>query len=378
MAADPNSLQGRRRTGRRYVILVFVVLALAAGWAGLWKFAAGKAQETLDGWRAREARVGRVYTCGTQTIAGFPFRIELMCDRASAVLQQNHPPLELKLANIMVAAQVYQPTVLTSEYMSPLTAAEPGHQPTFIANWKLARSSVSGTPNSPESVAIMLESATLDRMNGSARENMVRAKRIEIHGRMLEGSARSNPVIEVLLNLKKTSAPAIHPAATAPVDVDLDVVLRGLKDFAPKPWPDRFREIQAANGRIEVNKARVQQGETIAVGSGTLGLNAQGKLQGQLNITVAGLEPFLKNIGADRMVQSSPTVDRLAGTLDRLMPGLGGIARQQAGANLSAGISLLGQPATLEGKRAVSLPLRFDEGAIFLGPIPIGKSPTLF
>ena len=32
----------------------------------------------------------------------------------------------------------------------------------------------------------------------------------------------------------------------------------------------------------------------------------------------------------------------------------------------------------LEGKPAVSLPLRFDDGAMFLGPIPIGKLPPVF
>ena len=37
----------------------------------------------------------------------------------------------------------------------------------------------------------------------------------------------------------------------------------GLKDFAPKPWPERFREIQAAGGRLDFTQSRVQQGETI-------------------------------------------------------------------------------------------------------------------
>ena len=60
------------------------------------------------------------------------------------------------------------------------------------------------------------------------------------------------------------------------------------------------------------------------------------------------------------------------------MPGLGNVARQQVGANISAGINLLGEQTTLEGKRAVTLPLRFSDGAVFLGPIPIGKTPALF
>ena len=78
------------------------------------------------------------------------------------------------------------------------------------------------------------------------------------------------------------------------------------------------------------------------------------------------------------MVQASPTVDKLSGALDRLVPGLGNVARQQAGANIAAGINLLGEQTTLEGKRAVALPLRFNDGAIFLGPIPIGNAPALF
>jgi hypothetical protein len=71
-------------------------------------------------------------------------------------------------------------------------------------------------------------------------------------------------------------------------------------------------------------------------------------------------------------------MDKLAGALNRIAPGLGDVARQQASANIATGINLLGEPATLEGKPAVILPLRFDNGAVFLGPIPVGVTPALF
>ncbi|HEX3857995.1 MAG TPA: DUF2125 domain-containing protein [Pseudolabrys sp.] len=370
--------QPRRRTGRRYVVMVILVFALFGGWSWFWHYASVTAQATIDGWRAREAKVGRVYSCGSQTIGGYPFRIEVNCDRASAVLNRNKPPLEIKTPGVLIAAQIYQPTLLISEFTGPLTIAEPGYPPEFIANWTLAQTSVRGTPAAPQRVSIVFDRPVLDRMNGAVRENLLRANHIEIHGRMAEGSAVNKPVIEVALSLDDASAPALSPVSVQPVDADIVAVLRGLNDFSPKPWPVRFREIQAAGGRIDITKARVQQGETIALGSGALSINANGRLQGQLNVTVAGLEPFLKTIGADRLVQASPTVDRLAGSLDKLIPGLGSVARQQAGANVAAGINLLGQPATLEGQRAVTLPLRFDNGAIFLGPIPIGQSPALF
>jgi hypothetical protein len=151
-----------------------------------------------------------------------------------------------------------------------------------------------------------------------------------------------------------------------------------MNDFSPKPWSARFREIQAAGGRIDVTKARVQQGDILAIGEGSVSLNDNGRLEGQLRVTVAGLDQFLTAIGAPQRVQSSPNMDKLVGALDRLAPGLGGMARQQAGANISLGINLLGEPATLEGRKAVTLPLRFTDGAVFLGPVPIGNTPALF
>jgi hypothetical protein len=371
------TLSAQRRQWR-YIVMLVLVAALFGGWSLFWNFAANKAEATIEGWRAREAKAGRIYACGEQTIGGYPFRFELNCERASALFNSNQPPIEIKSSGVLVAAQVYQPTLLISEFHGPLTIANPGQPPDIIVNWKLAQSSLRGTPAAPERVALVFDRPVVDRMTGGSQQHVLTAQHIEIHGRIAGGSVASNPVIEVALKLDQAAAPGLLPAAAAPVDADITAVLRGLKDFAPKPWAARFREIQAANGGIEIGQARVQQGETIAVGSGTLALNANGRLEGQLRVTIAGIEPFLNAIGAQQMVQASPTMDKLSGMLDRLAPGLGNVARQQAGANISAGINMLGEQTTLEGKSAVTLPLRFTDGAIFLGPIPIGKAPALF
>ena len=372
------SLQSRRRTGIRYTILLFLVLAVIAGWSAFWKFAAGKAETTIEGWRAREAKAGRTYTCGSQTVGGYPFRIEVDCEHAAALFQSNQPPVEVKTDSLLVAAQVYQPGLLISEFHGPLTVGEPGKTPEITADWKLAQSSVRGTPAAPERVSLVLDQPAVDRMDGTARLNVLRAKHIEIHGRIAEGSAASKPVVEIALQLAQATAPALHPAAAQPIDADITVMLRGLNDFSPKPWPARFREIQVAGGRLDVTKARVQQGDILAAGSGILAINANGRLEGELRITMAGVDRFLAALGVQQRVQTSESMDKIVGALDRIMPGLGDVARQQAGANLSLGIDLLGEQTTLEGKRAVALPLRFTDGAAFLGPVPIGNVPPLF
>ena len=188
-------------------------------------------------------------------------------------------------------------------------------------------------------------------------------------------------MIEVVLKLAAASAPSWHQAAATPVDADITAVLRGLKDFSPQSWPVRFRELQAAGGRIEIANARVKQGDTIAVASGVLGLTPAGRLDGQINLTIANLEIFLPSLGLDRMLApetASPQLNNAFGALDRIMPGLGNVARKNAGPAIVASINIMGQPAELEGQRAVKLPLRFNDGAVSLGPVMIGFVPPLF
>ena len=367
-----------RRRSWRYIGTLVLFVWLIGGWSWLWYDTAGRAEIAIEGWRAREANAGRLYTCGSQSIGGYPFRIEVDCDKASALFRSNEAPVEIKTSGILIAAQIYQPDLLISEFHGPLTIAEPGHAPNIVVNWKLAQSSVRGTPVAPERVSLVFDKPVVDRMTGGVEQKLLQARHIEIHGRIAEGSAANRPVVEIALRFDQASAPGLHPAAVQPVDADIIAVLRGLNDFSPKPWPQRFREMQAAGGRIDISQARVQQGETIAIGGGSLSLNADGRLEGQLRVTIAGLEPFLTAIGAQQMVQTSPTMDRLSGALYRLAPGLGNVARQQIGANISTGINMIGEQTTLEGKRAVTLPLRFEDGVILLGPIRIGDAPALF
>src|SRR3972149_1874514 len=101
-----SSPSARRRSGRYFSLLLLVAL-LFGGWSGFWYYAAGKAEATVDGGRGREAKSGRIYDCGSQTIGGYPFRFELNCDAASALLQSNQPPVEIKARGVLVAAQVY-------------------------------------------------------------------------------------------------------------------------------------------------------------------------------------------------------------------------------------------------------------------------------
>ena len=89
MARNPSA----RRRIWRYISLLMLVAILFGGWSWLWSYAAGKAEVTLDGWRAREAKAGRIYACGSQTIGGYPFRFEVDCSRPPHRFRATSRPL---------------------------------------------------------------------------------------------------------------------------------------------------------------------------------------------------------------------------------------------------------------------------------------------
>jgi hypothetical protein len=75
-------------------------------------------------------------------------------------------------------------------------------------------------------------------------------------------------------------------------------------------------------------------------------------------------------------------LDRAAPALnaiDRAVPGLAARIAPQQQQSLQAGLlGLLGKPVEIEGKRGVSLLVKFADGNASLGPIPLGQVPPAF
>jgi hypothetical protein len=385
----------RRPLWRLFIAPVLLVIA-AIAWSAFWFYAASQVDVQADAWRTREAKSGRVYDCARRSVAGYPFRLEIRCDGASVSLISQTAaaaaPITAKLGEILVVAQVYDPKLVIAEFAAPATISDSGSAP-LVVNWSKGRSSVVGLPGVPQRASIVFDDGAIDRVNGSVQTPLATAKHIELHARLAEGSPTDHPVIEAVLQLGRGSIREVHPLLAEPFDADVRLLLSGLKDLSPKPWPARFRELQAAGGHVEIEQSRIQQGDLIAVAAGKLGLNADGCIEGELQMTVAGLEKVIPALGIEKMLDEGvpqTTLDRVApgvktqdlnnlfGALDRAIPGLGKVVKQNANVGVAAGINSLGTEAVLEGRKARAFPLRFVGGAVFLGPLKVAQIPPLF
>jgi hypothetical protein len=147
-----------------------------------------------------------------------------------------------------------------------------------------------------------------------------------------------------------------------------------------------FRDMQAAGGGIEIKSFRIERSDAIIVGTGALSLNPDGRLDGVINVAIAGIDNIVPLLGIDQLIGQG--VDRLTGgsgsseqglnALDRLLPGLGGVVRDQTNASVVDNIKKMGQATEIDKKPAVALPLRVTDGVISVGIIPVGIIPPLF
>ena len=141
-----------------------LLVALAVIWTGLWFYAASAAETAIAGWRAREAKSGRTYECGSQSISGFPFRIEVQCTK---------PVVEWRgKGTQLVAAQGRRPGDAGANLpadpadwrvQEPDDGRRAGQPPAYVVNWTLGQSSMRGTPRAPQRGSLVF-----DNLNGAA------------------------------------------------------------------------------------------------------------------------------------------------------------------------------------------------------------------
>jgi hypothetical protein len=355
-----------------------VLLALVALWTGFWFYAASVAQQTLDRWREQESRLGRVYTCGSQTSGGYPFRIEVRCADVTLEMRGATPAIVVTAKNLTTVAQVYEPSLLIAEITGPLIVSDPGGRNSFLATWDLAQASLRGKPSAPERISIAVDNLQVARGQEGRNGALASARHVEAHARADPTSTAQSAIVDLAIRLSGGTAPGAGPLTTLPLDAEMTAVLHGLRSFTPKALSAMLKDLQQGGGRLELSNARVQQGDTVVRANGSLALSGSGRLDGTILLTVAGLEKFIAaQGGVQKFLPGAGGAGRgpALSALDRYAPVLGQDARERVESSL---IGLLGERTQLEGRPAVAVPLRFSDGAAFLGPVPLGRTPAIY
>lgn len=347
---------------RRWLIaLPFAVLVLVGiGWSFAWQWSAGRAEAEIDAWIAREAAEGRNWACASREFGGFPFRFELICN-APTVTFAGPEAWTARMTRAHAVAQVWNPRHIIAEFEGPSVLTEAASGREITANWSLLQVSGVGREGRAERVSIAANDYTL----AEGGTTVFSARHAELHVRHHPGEAAGT--LDIALGFTGASGMALSATprtagvaaaqaaaqAAKSIDGEMQASVTQVPPFRSMPAAERLALWQQAGGRVQLQLARITGGGGALSASGDLGLDAQRRPDGRLDLAVVKAQPLFA-----AMAEAGLMPDFLA--------------------NLAPAMMMAGLPTTVDGQKASSFPFVFRNGQVMLGVLPLGKIGPLY
>jgi hypothetical protein len=339
------------RPRRLGLILPFVLLiVLALGWTGLWFYGRHRIGLELDNFFARQASLGRVWSCPDRTIGGYPFRIEVAC-RAPTFATRQGAPTEVtgKLERLSVTAQTagaFNLAHVVSRFEGPLVINEAGFGRTTVT-WKEALGSFRGTHRRVERTSIDMKE--IEALIEPKDADTVRLKAASFEAHLREGVSPAEPgAYDIAIRLNGAVIPPLDRAMNSadPVNLLLDGKALNIGAIDRRDWRATLENWRLAKGAFRVEQFTLAKGAPRLEAKGDLRLDAEKRLEGRLDANFVNAGPLLSQLG----------INVGGGAAGALLGGLLGGSRAQ------------GEP---QRDRALRLPLVLGDGRLAVGPFRV-------
>ena len=321
------------------------VLLLAGGWALAWRWAAGETVHTLDDWMAREARVGRHWTCPDRAVSGFPARVVVACTAPRFAGEIAERTFAGRLGGFRAEASLFHPRTIQAALQSPFAVEASAGDGALDLTWTRLDVELAGLPDvvgrtdlQAEGLAVKGDVAAWGHLEGEAdRLTAAVAKRAD----------RADDAYDLHLDLAGGHVPALDAllGLTAPMTAILEATVDQVDFAASGGAADRLEIWRQAGGRVEIGSLRLTHGTASIGGSGGLVLDGAHRPEGRLDARFAGLEPILRRFGVD------PGLVAATGLIGSLFGG----GRNTGHADDGGGLRL---PVTFAGGRVAIGPVR--------------------
>jgi len=314
------------------------MVGAVALWSGLWFYAQKQVDAAVETFQLQEHKVGRDWNCAELNRTGF--LVSLL--RSCAGMQLSTAAGDvLKLVKLQGNWTALQPNSVLAEVTAPLEfhfgALSGG------ASWAHAESRLGGiiTQNLRANTAITLFSGLINTPQGS------QSLQIEQFGlSLMPGVLKDNdnvlPINLILAGVKNPIVAQIFGTQDA-VSLTLAATVDHLDMSKAASFPQVLDKWRQKSGEIKITRFELLAGELNVSATGTLGLDGQHRLAGTLNAEVSGASGVLTGLGL------SPK----SSLIGKLISGI-----------LSGKIE--------NGKlKGAAVPLRFKDGQVLLGTIPL-------
>jgi hypothetical protein len=342
-----SSVKKSRRIGLYGPYIGLLVVAL--GWSCLWLYGRYRVGLELDNFFVKQAGVGRQWSCPDRSISGYPFRIEIRCNKPTFRGEfERRAAVNGSVEGLTVIATTAGALTMAhviAEMKSPLVVREEQGLTTTVS-WTSAQASFRGLHNRVERSSIVMSAPTIKIANAAGRSLLdTKADQAEMHLREGVDPARPDSY-DFSMKLVNVVQPELDPVFgnRDPINAELDARLLKVTGIDRRDWRISLDNWRAAGGTIKVEKLQIAKGQPRIEANGDLRLDGEKRLNGRLDASFVNMGPLLQQLG------------------------IGGRAGGAAG--LLGGL-LGGTNPAQQQDRALRLPLVLENGRVAVGPFRI-------
>lgn len=321
----------------RFAISVLLLLILAvAGWSLAWWLIADRVEagigEALDG----TAESGVAIACADREQGGFPFRFATICTDASA--QPPDGTWSARLARLEAGAWFYRPRHIEARLQGPFQfSAEMLDQPQ-TADWDRATADIVTAEDGAQSVSVAFTNPVA---HAAGTEVATDSTHIAV------GPGEAAGMSRILIEATRLRLPARQAVPAA------DLSLQAATPIPPEALLGG--DIDPAGGiSLSDIELRLESESVQAFAQGAIDIDAEGLVNGSLEVHLVGVENLPELIGA--------------------LP-----ENVRQGGNVLVGALLaLAAPADWRGRPARRIVINFDNSEVRAGTLPLGRLPPLW
>ncbi|MFK7938366.1 MAG: DUF2125 domain-containing protein [Roseovarius sp.] len=335
-------------------LLLSLILIGAALWSGYWYVTATALQDSFDSWFNDRRDDGWVAETSDLSVAGFPNRIDTTFTNLS--LADPSTGLAWDAPFFQILALSYKPNHVIAVWPNSQRVANP--YDTFDITSEDMRASLVVAPST--NLALERSTVTIQGLSVQPAEGQLQGQNDSTDIAQLTMAVETVPGDPAPAYRFGLKADGVSPALPLKIRIDpgnalpdtLEALNADITVTFDTVW-DRFA-IERARPQpreIDVKLAEARWGQLELLVAGSLRVDEAGLPSGKMTVKARNWREILA-LG----VNTGMVPETLAGTLE---DGLGLMAQ------------LSGNPNTLD------LPLDFNRGRVFLGPIPLGDAPVL-
>lgn len=282
----------------RMIALTAAVALVVGGWTGGWFYLRGEAATAMDRTLADLARRGVTATCPERSIAGWPFRLEITCEKPTVTFADGSSATAARFAAIAVVDDIHLVRFAAAAPVEAVAADGSRLDASFERLVASLRHDLAGHVERLSIAADGLD-ARLDAAGVPA--GRLTAKTAEFHARPVAGAPEN---LDLAASLAGAEAQA-GGGALMPSAADLAVVAVLRQAALLGGSPDRLRAWSAAGGEIGVSEAVLAVGDTRIEASGSARLDTDGRPLADVTASATGLDWLTGQVKAGRPVPAA-------------------------------------------------------------------------